>query len=281
MRIYAIWKALAARTLCASLKIIAHPANVQQDLKAIQHLSKDVFAYQLHVFQPTNAPVATCVLPINVMYLARTQNRAPLASAAQIINALRFATQTTIACLAKFVMIVAHVNQVVIVIQTAHHRKCVSMVNVNVAADLLEHHLDVLTSTNVLKIPVTRVLNVPTLPDHIVAHVQNKQLVMHTQHPAAQFQINVPEIQTALKILNAHKESVPNHVTPENVDGTQFVNRSIMALYVNVHLEILVIPPINQLDASGLSVFQVMIVILTNNAIQSRINVIVSRLFSL
>lgn len=132
---------------------------------------------------------------------------------------------------------------------------------------------------NARKVPVIRVLGAITFQDHIDVHVPNKQLVMHTQHQAVQFQTNAPEVLTALKILNVHKENVPIHVTPENVDGMQFANRSIMVLSVNVHLETLVTRLIDQLDVSVLNAFRVTIVTLTNSAIQSRINVIVSRLF--
>lgn len=278
-RIYVIWKALAVRMPCANLKIIAPHANVQLDLKEIQHLSRGAFAYQLRVYQPINVLVAICVLPINVMYHAQIQNHVPLASVVPIINAPKCATQTTTACRVRFATIVEHVNQDVIVTQIAPHQKYVLMENVNVGVVLLERHLDVLISMNAPKVPAIRVLGVITFRDHIVVRVPNKQLVTHTQHQAVQSQINAREALTVLKILNVHKENVPIHVTPENVDGTQFVNRSIMVLSVNVHLETLVTRLINPLDVSVLNAFRVTIVMLTNSAIPSQINVIVSRLF--
>lgn len=143
-KIFAIWKVLAVRMHYANLKIIAPHANVRPDLKEIQHLSKDAFAYQLRVNQPINVPVVICVLPINVMYHVQIQNHAPLASVVPIINAPKCATQTITACRARFATIVEHVNQDVIVTQIAPHQKYALMENVNVAVALLERHLDVL-----------------------------------------------------------------------------------------------------------------------------------------
>lgn len=83
---------------------------------------------------------------------------------------------------------------------TARQHRFARVVNANVAVVLLEHRSVVLTLMNVLNKFVTSVPFVRIHPGHLNAYALNKQLVIHTQRPAAYFQINVYEMKIALRI---------------------------------------------------------------------------------
>lgn len=90
----------------------------------------------------------------------------------------------------------------------------------------LEHRSVAQISMNVVNEFVTAVPFVRILPDHTNVFVLNKQLVIHTQHLAAYFQINVLEMKTVLRIWLASKGNAQSHATLQNVEGMQFVNQA-------------------------------------------------------
>lgn len=253
-KIHANNQMFADQMLSANSKITAQLVNVQPVLKEIQHPNKDVFVFQLHVYQPTNAPAVTCALPINVMYRVLIQKHVPLGKDAPTANALRSVTPTITACPAKFVTKAEHAKQVAPPMPIARLPKYVLMVNASAAEVLLEHRSAALTSMNVPKIHAMQVPVVIIFPDRSVAHVQNKLSEIRTEHLDVPHPTNVVAVVTALKTLNATKESVPIRVSRKNVDATLFVNQLIMELFAFAQLAILVILPINLSDASVWSV---------------------------
>lgn len=130
------------RMHCVKSKIMWPNANVRLGLKQIQHPNKDVFVFHQLVFQRAVVQMVICALQTYVKYLVLIQFHVRLVSAAIIMYAPKFATQTITVCQEKFVMNVEHVNRDVRLKLIARQRKFVRVENVNADVVLLEHHLD-------------------------------------------------------------------------------------------------------------------------------------------
>lgn len=139
----------AAIMHCVKLKIMWQNVTVRPALKEIQRLSGDAFEFHRRVYRRADAPMDICALQIFAKYRAANQLHAPLENDAITMYALKFATQTTIACRVKFVMNVEHVKKAVNRKPIAHQRKSVQVENVNAVAVSLEHHSDALTLMSV------------------------------------------------------------------------------------------------------------------------------------
>jgi hypothetical protein len=218
----------AAQMLCVNSITMSHPANAPLGLKVTQHLSKAVFVSRLHVWPQINVLRVICVLPINVMYLALTTCLVLLANDVLTIFVRKFVTQTTIACLEKFVTIREHVNLDVHLTVTVQQLKYVWMANVNVDQDLFQHHSDVLILTNVLAnhaIPalVVKIRRVP-----LDVYVRKKPLAILTVILDVYNQINVVVMLNVLIIWLVCKENAQILALLLNADVVLNANQLII-----------------------------------------------------
>lgn len=136
------------------------------------------------------------------IYLVLSVNVAP------IIFVLKFATQTIIVYLAKFVTIKEHANRDVQLTVTVQQLKSVSMENVNADQDLLGHHLGALILTSVQKNHAMPALAVKTRQVPLDVFVQTKQLEIPIVILDVSNQTNVAVIMIVLIIWLVCKENV-------------------------------------------------------------------------
>lgn len=203
---------LVVQMLCVIVLITFHHVNVQLDLKVIQYQNRDVFVYQQLVLQQINVLRDICALQINVTYRAQQQHHALSVNVATTMFAQKFVIQIIIAYLVKFVMTLELVNQVVLPMAIVPTHKFVSMQNVNVELDSLEHHSVVLILMNVQRIHVIQVQDVKMVQDHSDVFALKQLLEMHILNLDVDYQINVTRMKNVLIIWLALKVNVRIHV---------------------------------------------------------------------
>lgn len=211
------------------------------------------------------------------MYHAPNRNRAPSVNVAQIINALRFATQTTTACPERFAARVARASQAVRPTPIVLQHVSVPMASASAALVSLVRHSVVLISMNAQRNHAIRAPFAPTHPAHSVARVPNRHLVTRMPHQAAVCPINVCAMVIAHQILNVHKANARIHARTVNAAEMLYVKCLIIARCAAVPAAILAIHPIRKSVASALSVCRMRNAASTNNAVRHLINATVSR----
>lgn len=261
---------------CAESKIMPPNVNVPLDSKQTQHQNKDAFECLPLVFHPAVAPMDTCASQTFAKYHALNQARVLSENDVITTFAPKFATQTTIVCLAKSVTNGEHVNRAAKRKQTVHQHKFARLVNASAATVSSEHHSDALISTNAQTKCATRAPFARTHPDHSNACAQSELSEILINHPVACCQTNVLAMKTVPETWLASKGNVLNHVQLLNVDATPFVKEMNIKLSASAHKDILGIQLIRRLVASALNVLTTMTAVKTNIATHKSTSVKVS-----